>query len=172
MLEEVTMPDSNFQAIDLKSQERETVDPTAKQKVEEEIEKKKEILQKLVKEKVSKTREDMAMLNRVKTDLEKIDLMIDQDVVILRSKIDSLAVEVSQAQSHMAKKEKEYLQAKQVYEKKFNDKKMLTDHLNLIILENEKKKEYKLAEMMEKLGVTNDEFSGWEGFKDDEPSKT
>jgi hypothetical protein len=60
----------------------------------------------------------------------------------------------------------------QAYEKKFNDKKMLTDHLNLIILENEKKKEHKLAEMMEKLGVTNGEFSGWEGFKDEEPGKT
>ena len=29
---------------------------------------------------VSKTKEDMALLNKVKLDLDKIDLMIDQDV--------------------------------------------------------------------------------------------
>lgn len=110
------------------------------------------------------------MLNKVKLDLEKIDLLIDQDVVILRSKIDALAVEVSQAQTYMTKKEKEYLQAKQVYEKKANDKRLLTDHLNLIIFENEKKKEHKLAEMMERLGAS--EYNGWDGFKDGDTGKT
>lgn len=113
---------------------------------------------------VSKTKHEMASLNQVKTDLEKIDLLIDHDVVILRSKIEGVAVELSQAQSIMAKKEKEYLQAKQNFEKKFTEKKMLTDHLNLIIFENEKKKEQKLAELMEKLQV-EDQYSGWEGFK-------
>lgn len=107
----------------------------------------------------------MATLNKVKTDLEKIDLLIDSDVVILRSKIDGVAVELSQAQAHMAKKEKEYLQAKQAYEKKFTEKKMLADHLSLIIFENEKKKEQKLAELMEKLNVEDPQYSGWEGFK-------
>lgn len=113
---------------------------------------------------VSKTKHEMASLNQVKTDLEKIDLLIDHDVVILRSKIEGVAVELSQAQSIMAKKEKEYLQAKQNFEKRFTEKKMLTDHLNLIIFENEKKKEQKLAELMEKLQV-EDQYSGWEGFK-------
>jgi hypothetical protein len=67
------------------------------------------------------------------------------------------------------KKEKEYLQAKHHYEKKAHEKKMLADHLALIIFENEKKKEQKLAELMGKLEVHEaGGYKGWEGFKEDE----
>ncbi len=104
-------------------------------------------------------------------------MLIDQDVMILRQKIDTVASEVSQAHSLMIRKEKEYTQAKQRYEKKFNEKKMLVDHLSLIIFENEKKKEQKLAELMSKLAVeeqqgnSNNNYSGWEGFKEEEKEK-
>ena len=69
----------------------------------------------------------------MKQDLEKIDLLIDQDVLILRSKIDALAVDVSQAHTQMVKKEKEYTQAKQLYDKRFNEKVYLSLSLSLLL---------------------------------------
>jgi multidrug resistance efflux pump len=84
-------------------------------------------------------------------ELEKLDMSIDKNVVILRDKIETMAVEVAQAQIQLTKKEKEYMQAKQLYEKKLTEKEMLSDHLNLIIFENEKQKELKFSDMLEKL---------------------
>ena len=74
------------------------------------------------------------LYEKVKQDLEKIDLLIDQDVLILRSKIDALAVDVSQAHAQMVKKEKEYTQAKQLYDKRFNEKVYTSFSLSLAYL--------------------------------------
>jgi len=165
---ELSLPEGELHQVDMKLPAK--VDPDAKQSMEEEVERKKTLLKKILQERVSKTHEEMQALNQIRRDLEKLDSLIDQDVVILRQKIDVVATEVSQAQAQLSKKEKEYMQAKQLYEKKFNEKKMLADHLALIIFENEKKKEQKLAEMMGRLAVTDSNFGGWEGFKEEAPS--
>jgi len=131
--------------------------------LEDEIERKKTAIRKKIQERVLKTREEMQALNSVKQELEKLDMSIDQDVVILREKIDIVARDLSHAHSQFIKKEKEYTQAKTLYEKKLEDKKRLTDHLNVIIFENEKRKEKKLEELMNSLSKSDEQIT-WEGF--------
>jgi len=114
-----------------------------------------------------KTKEEISSLNKIRIELERLDLSIDQDVLILREKIDSIDRDVAYLYQQVVKKEKEYSQAKAAYETKNNEKKMLTDHLNLIIFENEKRKDKKLEELMAAVGEQNIE-NGWNGFTEEE----
>lgn len=57
----------------------------------------------------------------------------------MREKIDAVDRDLSYAHQQLIKKEKEYNQAKSNHEKKLADKKMLTEHLNVIIFENERR---------------------------------
>eukprot|EP01112_Ceratiomyxa_fruticulosa_P012483 TRINITY_DN3459_c0_g1_i2.p1 TRINITY_DN3459_c0_g1~~TRINITY_DN3459_c0_g1_i2.p1 ORF type:complete len:163 (-),score=46.30 TRINITY_DN3459_c0_g1_i2:148-636(-) len=137
---------------------------------EEEIKKKKEIVKKMLSERYNKTKEELATLRIVQQELDKLEHTLDSDVVILRERIDAVERDIVYYESYYRKKEKEYKEAKAVFDKKLNEKKLLTDHLSLIIFENEKRKDEKLREMMSKLEPSKPpvEENGWGGFTEEE----
>lgn len=115
-------------------------------------------------ERLRNVKAEQAQLARIQQELEGMQQMTQQDVHIIRAKIENTERELFAATKLHTQKKKEYEDSKAAMEKKQKQKELLTEHLRMIIYENEKKKEEKLALLMDKLGVSREEASGFKGF--------
>lgn len=76
-------------------------------------------------------------------------------MLIVCAGIEKAERQLSQHRVHFHKREKEYHDAKADYEASQVTKEKLTNHLQMIIMENEKRKEEKLNKLMEQLNIGN-----------------
>ncbi|KAL0279834.1 UNVERIFIED_CONTAM: hypothetical protein PYX00_001311 [Menopon gallinae] len=126
----------------------------ARQKMlEEQNKRKKEMLAKVLDDRRKQTTEEAKRLKNIQDELHKLDLILSNDVGILRNQIESASIEFGEAQKRYNKAEKEYLEAKSTLFSKLERKEMLTKHLCTIIEQNEMRKAQKLSELMEKLRI-------------------
>lgn len=94
-------------------------------------------------------------LEKIRAELQKLDTSLYENIDILRQQIEAEDRNVAVAQYRYDDAEKEFLDAKRQLEKHRNKKRLLSEHLDLIILTNEKEKAHKLEQIMAKLGVTD-----------------
>jgi hypothetical protein len=92
-------------------------------------------------------------LARIKQELSKLDVELMANIDVLRREIEKETRILSDAKSRFRTAEKEFLESRSALEKSETRKRLLTEHLDLIILTNEKEKALKLEQLMDKLGV-------------------
>lgn len=118
----------------------------------------------------------------IQRELLKLDQALGKNIGILRSQIETVGRELSSAQMDFDRKERDYLTARQLLCKKKERKALLTGHLDLLILTNEKHKADKLRRLEAQLGledpppappdaVAPSAPSQWEGFSEEEIKK-
>jgi len=132
--------------------------------VEEELKRKKEAIKKKLLEKYQKNQEEASNLAHLKLELDKIESGMVTDIAILREKIDKKDREVTYLHKKYKNAEEIYLNSKKEYEKASNEKIKLTEHLSIIIQENESRKAAKLEELLHQLDPesTNPTWLGFE----------
>lgn len=99
------------------------------------------------------TTEEAKRLQHIQEELQKLDILLSNDVGILRNKIEEASLDFVEAQKRYKKAEKEFLDAKQSLLGKSEKKELLTKLLCTIIEQNEMRKAQKLSELMEKLKI-------------------
>jgi len=125
-----------------------------RQKQMEEANKRKRVLLlQEIADRRQRTAEEANKLAHVQTELQKIDLLVAQDVRILRQTIEVASVEYLQAKKSYDRAEKDYVDAKLNLHIKQERKDMLTEHLMTIIEESEDRKSKKLADLMTRLQI-------------------
>jgi len=90
-------------------------------------------------------------LQQIHDELQKLDLLLSNDVSILRDQIEVASQEFMEAQKRYKKAEKEFLDAKLHLFERLERKELLTEHLCTIIEQNEIRKARKLSELMNRL---------------------
>lgn len=129
-----------------------------RQKQMEEANKRKRVLLlQEIADRRQRTAEEATKLAQVQTELQKIDLLVAQDVKILRQTIEVASVEYMQAKKKYDRAEKDYVDAKLNLHIKQERKELLTEHLMTIIEESEDRKSKRLADLMTKLQIDDKE---------------
>ncbi|GLV32039.1 Golgin RAB6 interacting [Carabus blaptoides fortunei] len=127
----------------------------ARQKrIEEQNRRRKELLSKALADRTKQTEEEARRLKEIQNEFKKLDVLLSNDVAILRHQIEIVSVDFMEAQKRYHRIEKEFLDAKMVLHQKLEKKEMLTEHLCAIIEKNEERKADKLNELMTRLSVT------------------
>ncbi|XP_069671464.1 RAB6-interacting golgin [Periplaneta americana] len=119
--------------------------------MEEQNRQRKELLAKALADRKKQTTEEARRLQQIQDELQKLDMLLSNDVSILRDQIEVASHEFMEAQKRYNKAEKEFLDAKLILFDKLERKEMLTEHLCTIIEQNEIRKARKLSELMDKL---------------------
>lgn len=114
---------------------------------------KRQLLLQEIADRRQRTAEEAQKLAHVQTELQKIDLLVAQDVKILRQTIEVASVEYMQAKKRYHHAEKEFVESKLNLHIKQERKELLTEHLMTIIQESEDRKSKKLAELMNRLQI-------------------
>jgi hypothetical protein len=140
----------------LKAQEDELQEQMAqsKQRLADEVAVKKEILSKTIQERFDQAVKETEILNMVRQELSKFDLVAQTDIDFLRIKIDETVKRLYAARGRYEKAEAEFMDAKMDLQVKKNSKTLLTEHLTLLIQQNEQRKAEKLEELMGRLAIT------------------
>mmetsp|Transcript_8635 Transcript_8635/g.9885 ORF Transcript_8635/g.9885 Transcript_8635/m.9885 type:complete len:200 (-) Transcript_8635:1003-1602(-) len=102
---------------------------------------------------LSLVQEESKKLSKIQEALETLEKKQQKDIDILRNRIENTERELSTRRQTVREKEKAYLEAKKEYDEMEKEKDLLTSHLRMIIFENEKKKQEKLNELMNQLGI-------------------
>uniref|UniRef100_A0A336MPQ7 RAB6-interacting golgin n=1 Tax=Culicoides sonorensis TaxID=179676 RepID=A0A336MPQ7_CULSO len=141
---------SPFRGVSLKDfeQQRKYIEEQNRQKVQ--------ILQKAIEQHSQKTAAEAKKLEEIKTELAKLDTELAADVSILRKQIEQATIQYSNVQKHYDTIEQLFLKAKLDLHQACEKKELLTEHLCTIIAHNEERKAKRLTELMEKVGL-NDE---------------
>ncbi|XP_039287070.1 RAB6-interacting golgin [Nilaparvata lugens] len=126
---------------------------TRQRMMEEQNKQRKEILKKAIADRARRTHEETKRLNEIEGELKKLDLLLSNDVAILRNQIESASLEFSEAQKRYDRAEKEFLDAKLDMFNKKERKELLTSHLCTIIEQNEMRKAKRLSDLMMKLEI-------------------
>ncbi|XP_075230435.1 uncharacterized protein LOC142329603 [Lycorma delicatula] len=121
--------------------------------MEEQNRQRKEILKKALADRAKKTHEEVKKLNEIEGELKKLDLLLSNDVAIIRNQIESASIDYMEAQKRYDKAEKEFLDAKLDLFNKKERKELLTSHLCTIIEQNEMRKAKKLSDLMMQLEI-------------------
>jgi len=121
--------------------------------IEEQNRKKKEILQKAINDRKKQTDTETRKLELVHQELQKIDLMLTNDVQFLRNSIEQASMNYMDAQKRFNKAEHEYIESKLNLHNCHEKKEMLTEHLCAIIEQNELRKSKKLNSLMDELNL-------------------
>lgn len=103
-----------------------------------------------------KTAAEAKKLEEIKYELSKLDTELASDVAILRKQIEQATIQYSNVQKHYDTIEQLFLKAKLDLHQACEKKELLTEHLCTIIAHNEERKAKRLTELMEKVGL-NDE---------------
>jgi hypothetical protein len=106
--------------------------------------------------KLASVQEEARKLRFIEVELRKLDQSLTTNINLLRQQIESVDRDVATAQRTFKKRETEYVAAKTTLVKAMERKKLLTGHLELIIVHNEKEKSCKLQELMTQLGMDGD----------------
>merc|ERR1712083_1286880 len=125
--------------------------------MEEANKRKRGLLLQEIADRRQRTAEEANKLAHVQTELQKIDLLVAQDVKILRQTIEVASVEYFQAKKSYDRAEKDYVDAKLNLHIKQERKDMLTEHLMTIIEESEDRKSKRLADLMTRLQIDDRE---------------
>jgi len=104
------------------------------------------------------TNAEQQKLQVVQRELLSLDQQLNADVAILRDRIEDASREYHEAQKVYEVAEAEFIRAKMDLNKKTEMKEKLTEHLCVIIQENEMRKAKKLAELMAKLEIDSGEY--------------
>ncbi|KAK7866282.1 hypothetical protein R5R35_007114 [Gryllus longicercus] len=123
--------------------------------MEEQNRRRKELLAKALADRKKKTHAEARRLQQIQEELQKLDVLLSNDVGILRNQIEAASLEFMDAQKRYDKAEKEFLEAKLHLFGKLERKELLTEHLCKIIEQNEMRKAKKLSELMDKLELEN-----------------
>jgi len=92
-------------------------------------------------------------LDFVKMELLKLDQSLMTNIDLIRTEIEKQDRETSELRCNYDRLQREFYEVKNKYEKGLARKKLLTEHLDLIILTNEKAKALKLSQLMDKMGL-------------------
>ena len=140
-------------------------DPHALKK---EIEEKEKLVQSTIQDRFKKMEEEEQKLRRIKQQLKKMNVGTSNDFHIIRAKIENVGRDLSYAESDLREKERECREINETVLSLRDEKQQLTEHLRIIIYENEKKKQEKLRELMQDLDlgdVSEEEVQkAWKGF--------
>lgn len=128
--------------------------------MEEQNKQKKDLLQKAINKHAEKTAAEARKLHEVKSELEKLDCELSNDVSILRKQIELASLQYFNIEKNYRNVEAQFLKAKQDLYLANEKKEMLTEHLCTIIAHNEDRKAKRLTELMEKIGLKNDGQNG------------
>lgn len=119
--------------------------------MEEQNRLKKELLSKVLADRKNQTVAEARRLQQIQDELQKLDMLLSNDVSILRNQIEIASHEFMEAQKRYKKAEKEFLDAKLHLFERLERKELLTEHLCTIIEQNEMRKARKLSELMNRL---------------------
>lgn len=104
-----------------------------------------------------KTQQEQARLNKVQRELNQLEQSLQVDVNRLRAKIEEAIKDYTAAKTRFDAAEMEYISAKLDVQKKEDLKERMTEHLMIIIQENETRKAEKLQELMTKMALSEDD---------------
>lgn len=122
--------------------------------------KRKELVVSEFVKKYKQTEAERRRLDRVKVLLNRLDSDLAANINILRAQIEEEDRTLAAARAEFQRAEKEYVRTKAALERSSTKKRLLTEHLDLIILSNEREKAHKLAQLMDQLGVQDAEDLG------------
>ena len=111
-------------------------------------------------------------LAHAKSELERMGFDHRKDIDVLRAKIEVNSRDLSYANSHLRQIIKEHQDAALEVERLSTEKEMLTEHLRVIIYDNEKKKKKKLAELMSSLDAKGTTTSSGSNSSSNSPKTT
>ncbi|XP_003737274.1 RAB6-interacting golgin [Galendromus occidentalis] len=120
-------------------------------RIEQENSQRKLLLAQAVLDRERRTVAEVHRLERIKTELARLDHILSSDVAILRREIEAASVEFNEAEKNYVRIEKEFIEAKFLLHQKLDRKEKLTEHLCFIIEENESRKAKKLQQLMDEL---------------------
>jgi hypothetical protein len=121
--------------------------------MEGENNRKRALLTKEIADRRQRTAVEAKHLQQVQVELQRMDLLVVDDINILRKTIEDASIEFMEAQKRYDRAEKEYVDSKlQLYNKQ-DRKELLTEHLSAIIEHSEMRKAKKLTELMNQLQI-------------------
>ena len=104
-------------------------------------------------ERMKKMQQEANKLSSAKKELERLGFDHRRDIDELRQRIEQNSRELSYANTNLRQKAKEHAEAKEKVAALTKAKQMMTEHLRVIIYENEKRKKKKLEEIMKRVGL-------------------
>ncbi|XP_021919471.1 RAB6-interacting golgin isoform X1 [Zootermopsis nevadensis] len=125
--------------------------------MEEQNRQRKELLAKALADRKKQTNAESRRLQQIQDELQKLDVLLSNDVSILRDQIEVASHEFMEAQKRYNKAEQEFLDAKLLLFERLERKELLTEHLCTIIEQNEIRKARKLSELMDRLQLGGSE---------------
>ncbi|KAJ1454875.1 hypothetical protein M885DRAFT_521162 [Pelagophyceae sp. CCMP2097] len=102
-------------------------------------------------EQQARLREESARLNLVETELRKLNMQEQADVAILRGKIESADRDLVWLERDLKQKEEAHKAARNTVETLQGRKREMHEHLALMVLSSEKRKEEKLTELLARV---------------------
>ena len=137
-------------------------------KLKEELAKKQKLVANTLQNRFEKMQAEEIKLKQIKKALSTLDADTSKEIHVLRGKIEYTQSQLTQNEENLKIKKRELEQLNEAVNGLREKKKLLTDHLSIIIYESEKKKQEKLKELMLALDlgdVTNEEAEkAWKGF--------
>mmetsp|Transcript_22779 Transcript_22779/g.73277 ORF Transcript_22779/g.73277 Transcript_22779/m.73277 type:complete len:188 (-) Transcript_22779:562-1125(-) len=104
-----------------------------------------------LKEHQQRVREEARRLARVEAELQKLNAREQADVGILRTELEDIDRRLFYLERDYKQKEAAYQKAKEAFESLEGKKRSMREHLALMVLSSEKRKEDKLNELMAKM---------------------
>ena len=142
--------------------------PEDPETLKREIEEKERLVKSTIQDRFKKMEQEEEKLRQIKSQLRKMTEGVGHDIHIIRAKIENVQRNLGQEEASLKVKERECREINENVNKLRDEKQKLTEHLRIIIYENEKKKQEKLRELMLALGlgdVTEEEAQkAWKGF--------
>nr|XP_022907886.1 RAB6-interacting golgin [Onthophagus taurus] len=134
--------------------------------IEEANNHRKELLAKALADRTKRTQEEAKRLGEIQEEFKKLDMLLSNDVKILRKKIELASLHYMEAQKQYLQVEKAFLAAKISLQQQLEKKELLTEHLCQIIEQNEERKAKKLMELLNRLNLNDSEDTKCKDDKD------
>ena len=132
-----------------------TEDLESAERLKTEVLEQEQLVASQLNERFRNMQQEQRKLSHAKKELEAMGFDHRKDIDVLRAKIEANSRELSYANQTLRQKIEEHRVAGLEVERLSKNKEMLTEHLRVIIYDNETKKKKKLAELMNKLNMPN-----------------
>lgn len=106
-------------------------------------------------EQQEKLRQESQRLATIDAELKKLSVKEQADISILRAQLEEIDRKLFYLRGDMKRKEEAYAKAKEAFDSMDAKKRSMHEHLALMVLSSEKRKEDKLNELMAKMNSTN-----------------
>jgi len=137
------------------SKSKVTEDLESAERLKTEVLEQEQLVASQLNERFKNMQQEQRKLSHAKKELEAMGFDHRKDIDVLRAKIEANSRELSYANQTLRQKIEEHRVAGLEVERLSKNKEMLTEHLRVIIYDNETKKKKKLAELMNKLNMPN-----------------